>query len=234
MDLLKLKARMQTFAVEHELKFPDAPEGFNPEKDQWGPGAKIMAWRITGHLREEHSHQADLAQSTRPEVLWEHFFPDTAAEKFRKRMESGYDSLIGVREGSAKHLEIVRFTGLTRYDPWCASGHWYVAKKLAKFNGPQPVNVNWVPAMELYAQAHKIIRGFDETWLPGMSVTFCWDTVRRVGKGDHIGIIDQIKPQGVKLRTIATDEANASDMVRDCERAWQQINCVFDLARLQK
>lgn len=234
MDLLKLKRRMQAFATEHALKFPDAPEGFNADKATWGPGAKIMAWRITGHLRDEHGKQATLAHTTRASELWDFWHPDSPATVFREAMERGYDSLIGVREGSAKHAEICRFTGLSVRDPWCAGGHWYVAKKLARFNGPTPANVNYVPTMELYAQKHGIIRGFDETWLPGMSVTFCWDGIRRIGAGDHIGMIDQVKAKGVVLRTVHTDEANASDMVRDCERAWQQVNCVFDMGRLQK
>jgi hypothetical protein len=230
-DLLKLKARMRKFADDHDLT---VPPGFKADTDWWGESAKTLAWRCSGHLRDEHNKQAVLAHTTRASELWPYFYPDTAAEMFRNAMERGYASLIGVREGSAKHAEICRYVGLSTADPWCAGGHWYVAAKLAHFDGPRPANVNWVPTMENYAQAHGIIRGFDRTWLPGMSVTFCWDETRKIGTGDHIGIIDQVKAKGVRLKTIATDEANASNMVRDCERAWGQINCVFDLARLQK
>lgn len=229
MDLVKLKHELRDAAKRHELT---VPPGFAADRDSWGEPARTLAWRVSGHLRDAHGKQAVLAHSAQAPELWEYFFPDTAAQTFRAAMERGYDSLIGVREGSAKHAEIVKYVGLSRTDPWCAGGHWYVAKKLARFNGPTPANVNYVPTVELYARQHGIIRGFDQTWLPGMSVTFCWDRVRRIGAGDHIGIIDQVKPRGVVLRTVATDEANASDMVRDCEREWSQINCVFDLARL--
>ena len=234
MNLPKLKHRMKEYAAVHGLT---VPPGFAPERDSWGEPAKTLAWRVSGHLRE-HGAQTNLAHTTRAEELWDFFYPPSAAQTFRKAMVRGYDVLNGVQEGSKKHAEICAYVGLSVHDPWCAGGHWYVAKKLAHFNGPTPANVNYVPTMELYAKLRDIIRGFDQTWLPGMSVTFCWDRVRRIGAGDHIGIIDQVKPKGVVLRYVRTDEANAGsagpDSVRECEREWRQINCVFDLARLQR
>jgi len=233
--LVRLKHTLRDYATHHGLTIP---AGFAEDADSWGTPAQRLAWRVSGHLRE-HGKQSIIAQTTRAEELQDYFYPPSPAVEFRAAMVRAYDVLNGVQEGSRKHAEICAYVGLSVHDPWCAGGHWYAAKKLAHFNGPTPANVNYVPTMENYAQAPRSRRGRDQTWLPGMSVTFRWDGVRGVGTGHHIGIIDAVKPAGVSVRYVRTDEANAGggsgpDRVLEMTRAFALVNCVFDLARLQR
>ena len=197
------------------------------ENDNWGEGAKTNAWRVSTHAGL-HPSTAKTAQ------LVAFLFPLDVHQRFRQAMAKGYDALIGVTEGSAKHREICAFAGISVYDAWCAAAHWYVAKHLCHFDGPSPSNHNYVPAMELYAQRYHIIVPHRALWLPGMTCTFVWDYAHYVGSGDHIGTIDAVKPEGAHVSYVHTDEANASDAVRHELRSFEQINVVFDMSRLQK
>ena len=221
----QVKAAMRVYLARHSI-----PEHPMLDNDAWGNGAQTNAWRVSTH--------AGLHPSTQKTTqLVNHLFPPDVHAAFRAAMAKGYDELIGVTEGSAKQREICAFCGLDWHEPWCAMGHWYVAKHICHFNGPTPSNVAYVPAMELYAQREHIIVPHRALWLPGMSCTFVWDYAHYVGSGDHIGTIDEVKPEGAHVRYIHTDEANAGgagpDAVRREFRSWDQVNVVFDLARLQ-
>ena len=223
---LQVKKALAAYCEKHEIPVPP----FEPAAT-WDHGAGVMAWRVSGH--------AGLHQSARrTTALMNLLFPPNVHTRFRAAMARGYDSLIGVTEGSAKQREIATFCGLAWTQPWCAAGHWYVAKHICGFNGPTPSNVAYVPTMELYAQRYHIIVPHQSLWLPGMSCTFVWDGQHYVGSGDHIGTIDEVKAEGAHITYIHTDEANASgpggDAVRRDFRPLDEINVVFDLSRLQK
>lgn len=221
-----VKQHMAAFCDRHHLATPTWKDN-----DVWGAGARTMAWRVSDHAG---LHQSD----QRTQALVDLLLPPNVHLEFRRAMARGYDSLMGVKEGSPKQREIAAFCGLSWTQPWCAEGHWYVAKHICHFNGPTPSNVAFVPAMELYAQRNHIIVPHRALWLPGMSCTFVWDYQHYVGSGDHIGTIDEVKPEGAHVSYIHTDEANAGgsgpDAVRRELRTWEQINVVFDLSRLQK
>jgi len=221
-----VKEKMAAYIKRHDIA-----EHLWADNDQWGNGAQTNAWRVSTHAGLHPS-----AQKT--QALCDLLLPPNVHQEFRQAMARGYDSLMGVKEGSAKQREIAAFCGLDWHEPWCAEGHWYVARKLCHFNGPPPSNPAYVPAMELYAQRNHIIVPHRDLWLPGMSCTFVWDYAHYVGSGDHIGTIDEVKPEGAHVSYIHTDEANAGgagpDAVRREFRSFEQINVVFDLARLQK
>ena len=224
-DNKRVKEAMVAYLRLHRLPVPAWVDN-----ERWGHGAQVCAWRVSTHAGLHPS--ADKTQQ-----LCNLLFPPNVHQKFRAAMARGYDSLLGITEGSAKQRAIAAFCGLDWHDPWCAETHWYVAKKLCGFNGPTPSNVAFVPAMELYAQKYHLIVPHTALWLPGMSVTFVWDYQHYVGSGDHIGTIDEVKPDGAHVTYIHTDEANAggagADAVRKEFRALDQINVVFDMARLQ-
>jgi hypothetical protein len=144
---------------------------------------------------------------------------------------------MGALEGGSVQRQIAKWCGLSHDEPWCAETWWWVHVTKAGFNGPRPSNPFYVPTVELWAQAHKIIVRFRDA-LPGMSVTFVWDGKRGVGLGDHIGTLVKT---GVFKHTIAHNprvaagNANGSpDAVKVETFYWWQINIIFDPARLQK
>jgi hypothetical protein len=164
--------------------------------------------------------------------------PPKPQPQFRARMVHAYDSLLGVKEGSAKQQEIAAFCHIAASEPWCAAGFWYAAKHEAGYNGPAPDNVAYVPTWEVFARAHNLIVP-DSQAAPGMGVTFVWDGAKYVGSGDHIGMIREVGPAGHVVDSApTTEEANAGgpggDAVRRELRPWSCINLVFDLGRLQK
>ena len=64
-----------------------------------------------------------------------------------------------------------------------------------------------------------------------MVVTYCWDGLRRVGKGDHVGVL--LAPAwGVAV--VRTGGGNEQDRVKISLHPASQINCVIDLAQLQE
>ena len=223
---LEVKRALAKYSELHHIPVPDWGDN-----DLWGGNARVMAWRVSTHAGLHPSDQ-------KTQELCDLLFPSDVHDIFLKKMAKGYDSLLGVTEGSAKQREIAAFCGISWTQPWCAAGHWFVAKKLCGFNGPTPSNVAYVPTMELWAQRYHILVPHQSLWLPGMSCTFVWDYAKYVGSGDHIGIIDEVRPEGAHVRYIHTDEANASgpggDAVRRDFRAVYQISCVFDMGRLQK
>ena len=201
--------------------------------EAWGTGARTMAWRVSTHAG---LHPSDL----KTQALCDLLFPPDSREKFRRRLESAYDALLGTKEGSAAQLAIARFCGLSAREPWCAETFWTCAKRDAGYNGPRPENIAYVPLWELFAKAHSIIVPNRSLWLPGMGVTFAWTSAAHyVGGGNHIGILGEPSDLGHNIKFgVVTHEGNAGgpggDAVRQEVRPYSCISVVFDLARLQK
>lgn len=219
---------MIAYAKKHNLTVPRLST-VNPA---WGRGKKQLAWRVSGH-----AFGAKNAATQKTQTLCDILFPLTPAQKIRRAIVAGYNSIMGAKEGGAIQKAIAAFNHISDREPWCAETWWYVLRKLAGFNGPPPSNTAYVPTIELWAQAHGIIVKFSDA-LAGMSVTFCWDGKRQVGGGDHIGTLVKT---GILKHTIsynprvaAGNASGSPDAVKVETFYWWQINVIFDPARLQK
>jgi hypothetical protein len=197
----------------------------------WGKGKQTLAWRISGRFLKH-------ADAHKTQELCDLLFPLTKAQKLRRGIVAGYQSIMGAKEGGSVQKAIAKFLGISDREPWCAETAWYVLKKLAGFNGNGPMNKAYVPSWELWAKQLGIVVA-RRNWLPGMYVTFVWNGVKKVGTGNHIGVLVKtgVLRHVVRFNPI-TAEGNAGgpggDAVREEVRYFWQINMVFDPARLQK
>jgi hypothetical protein len=164
-------------------------------------------------------------------------FPGRIRKRFRRAMVRGYRSLTDVREvppGSNSGPvvnKILRHVGFGPGAAWCCATVWYVADLLAGYNGPKQTGSRaYVPHLEEWAKSQGIIVSAKSS-RAGMVVTYCWDGVRRVGKGDHTGVL-LARAWGVAI--VRTGGGNEQDRVMISVHRTSQINCIIDLARLQK
>jgi len=198
----------------------------------WGRGKKQAAWRVSGH-----AFGAKRAATGKTQALCDLLFPLTPAEKLRHGVLAGYHSIMGAKEGGSVQRAIAKWCGLSHNEPWCAETWWWVHVVKAGFKGPHPSNPYYVPTVELWAQAHRLIVRFRDA-LPGMSVTLVWDGKRGVGRGDHIGVLVKtgILRHIVSYNPrVAAGNANGSpDAVKTETFYWWQVNVIFDPAKLQK
>ena len=223
-----VKVALAAYCAKHDLPIPAWVKNA-----VWGDGAKVMAWRVSTHAGLHPSTQ-------KTDALCNLLLPPNVHTEFRAAVLKGYNGLLGVKEGSGKQKEIAAFCGLSSREPWCAETAWYVAKHEAGYNGAErPENIAYVPSWEMFARAHNLLVPNGQ-WLPGMFVTFVWDYAKYVGSGDHIGIIADSDATGHRvLANPRTEEGNAGgpggvDAVIATHRSASVINCVIDLARLQR
>jgi hypothetical protein len=220
-NVVKVKWDLRKYLRRHHI--PEVPK-MNPAIPRWGKNAQLLSLKVCGS-RDIKVCAAKLAEAT-------------PASRLRAGIVHGYQTIMGAKEGGAIQRAIARFCGISTREPWCAETFWYVAKKLAGYDGPAPDNIAFVPAWELFAKAHDIIVAARYA-LPGMGCTFVWSGTKGVGKGMHIGTFVKT---GILKHTIRfnprTDEGNAGgaggDAVREVVRYWWQINVVFDIGQLQK
>ena len=221
MNVIALKWKLRKWLRRHHIA--EVPK-MNPAIPRWGKNAQLLSLTVCGS-RDKAMLAAKLAETT-------------PASKLRAGIVKGYQSIMGAKEGGAIQRAIARFCGISAREPWCAETFWYVAKKLAGYNGPAPDNIAFVPAWELFAKAKGIIVA-PRYALPGMGCTFVWSGPKGVGRGMHIGTLVKtgIVRHVIRFSPI-TDEGNAGgaggDAVREVTRFWYQINVCFDLGRLQK
>jgi len=167
----------------------------------------------------------------------DHLFPGRARRRFRLAMVTGYRTLRDVKEvpiGSnwgPMVKKILAHVGFTSPAAWCCATVWYVADLFAHYDGPRQTGSRaFVPDLEEWAKTKGIIVPLRKS-RPGMVVTYCWDGVRRVGQGDHVGVL--LAPAwGVAI--VRTGGGNEQDRVKISVHSVSQINCVIDLARLQR
>lgn len=151
-------------------------------------------------------------------------------------MVAGYTRFRNVQEiGGAnrgKWVEtFLRHVGFGAGAAWCCAMMWYVADVIAGYNGPKQTGSRaYVPHLEEWAQKMGIVVPLQKS-RAGMTVTYCWDGVRRVGQGDHVGVL--LAPAwGVAI--VRTGGGNEQDRVKVSVHRVDQINCIIDLAQLQK
>jgi hypothetical protein len=164
-------------------------------------------------------------------------FPGRVRRRFRRAMVRGYRQIRSVREeplGSnwgPMVKKILAHVGFTVPAAWCCATVWYVADLLAGYNGPKQTGSRaYVPHLEEWAKDRSIVVPLRKS-RAGMVVTYCWDGVRRGGEGDHVGVL--LAPAwGVAI--VRTGGGNEQDRVMISVHRTSQINCVIDLARLQK
>lgn len=164
-------------------------------------------------------------------------FPGRVRRRFRKRMASGMYSIRNVREvppGSNWGPGVKKFlahVGITTPAPWCAAAVWYVADVKAGYNGPKQTGSRaYVPHLETWAAGKNIIVP-DHKGKRGMIVTWRYDGGKKIGTGNHVGVIMADLIAGKLVREGGGNEGNR---VRISYHPYNQINTVIDLAKLQK
>ena len=153
--------------------------------------------------------------------------------QFRAKVVAGYESIMGAKEGGTLQKLIAKFCGIASSVAWCGATLWYVLVKKAGYKGELPPNPLFVPSWELWAQEKGILVKFKDA-KAGMQLTFKWNGKRRIGTGDHIGVI--IKPGILRHKIVynpVTAGGNESNMVKQSRKFWWQVNTVFDVSKLQ-
>ena len=105
MNVITLKRQMRVYAVKNGLELP----AVNWASDEWGDGAKRLAWRVSGHL---HEHGRMKVQTDLPGPLWAYFDP-APHYKIRRDYHAVHSS--GSVPLSQKHLIVI-------HDPEGGSG----------------------------------------------------------------------------------------------------------------
>lgn len=164
-------------------------------------------------------------------------FPSRVRRRFRRAMVRGYKSLADVREvppGSNSGPvvnKILKHVGFGPGAAWCCATVWYVADLLAGYNGPKQTGSRaYVPHLETWAQDKGIIVSAKKS-RAGMVVTYRSDGRRVIGGGEHVGCL-LARAWGVAI--VRTAGGNESDRVVIGVHRTSTINCIIDLARLQK
>jgi hypothetical protein len=129
----KLKEQMKSYAVEHGLPVPRVAWKSNV----WGVGARMLAWRVSGHYGKATTDKAK---------LWRHFNPPTLGE----RIVAVAAKEVGTTEhppGSNDGTRVNVYqssTGAYRA-PWCASFVLWVLRQ-AGYNGQVAPTPAYVPS----------------------------------------------------------------------------------------